>query len=82
MTTESIYCVYFLRTEGDYLFLGTHLAVETQQPLVLVLHGLFLEPDCWELFCIFLHIVAKLCNFSLDVAVGLQSGNKVLQFGT
>lgn len=48
------------------------------QILVLVFHGLFLKSNCWELFCKFLYIMAKLCNLNLD-AIRLQSGNKVLQ---
>lgn len=51
----------------------------TIQILVLVFHGLFLKSNCWEWFGIFLDIMAKLCNLSLDVAIRLQSGNKVLQ---
>ena len=73
--------VCFLSTGRENWFLTAHLAVATQHFLVLVLHGLFLKSNCWELFCIFLHIVAKLCNFSLDVAVRIQRGNEVLQFG-
>jgi len=54
---------------------GAYLAI---QILVLVFHSFLLKSNCWELFCIFLHIMAKLCNLRLD-AIRLQSGNKVLQ---
>nr|GMC68024.1 hypothetical protein Iba_chr02fCG8000 [Ipomoea batatas] len=45
---------------------------------VLVLHGVFFEPDGGELLCILLHIMAQLCNLRLDCITGLQGGHKTI----
>ena len=68
------YCTLNNKTRLDQD--GAYLII---QILVLVFHGLFLKSNCWKLFCKFLHINAKLCNLSLDFAIRLQGGNKVLQ---
>lgn len=72
-TTELLH--FFFGKTHDWIKMDHTFTI---QILVLVFHCLFLKSNCWELFCIFLHIVAKLCNLSLD-AIRLQSGNKVLQ---